>query len=300
VDLLARRVLLIANPASRRGARYFDAALAAFRTAGVACDAVLTERAGHGAALATQRAAEYDAIFTLGGDGTAMEVVDALAGGTTPVGILPGGTGNLLARTLGIPLKVRRAVPALLQGEVARIDLGRLGTGRRFAFAVGAGVDASMIERTPPWLKRYLGVIAYLQSWIRAIVRRETFLVRATIDGERVERESFAVLVANFGAVLDDKLRLGPNIRQDDGVLDLCIFSPTSFRDTVRIVWRLLRQDYRADPCVLYRRGHDFVVETVPPRLVQADGEMMGMTPITVAVEPLAAMMLVPKRRRSE
>ena len=143
------RALLIVNPAARRGARVHPAAQAAFATAGVECDSVLTDRAGHGAAIAAERHAEYDAVFTLGGDGTAMEVVGALAGSRRPVGILPGGTGNLVARTLGIPLDVRRAVPALLAGTPADVDLGRLGSGGCFAFAAGVGVDARMIDETP-------------------------------------------------------------------------------------------------------------------------------------------------------
>ena len=93
------------------------------------------------------RAADYDAVFTLGGDGTAMEVAGALALSGIPIGVLAGGTGNLLGRALGIPRSVKRAVPMLLAGEVRRIDLGIV-RGRHFAVAAGVGIDAAMVEET--------------------------------------------------------------------------------------------------------------------------------------------------------
>src|SRR5215210_6397193 len=98
------RVLLIVNPAARRGARMRERALRAFADAGVVCDVMVTEAPGHAAVLADTHAKQYHAIFTLGGDGTVMEVLGALAHRGPPVGILAGGTGNVIARSLGIPL----------------------------------------------------------------------------------------------------------------------------------------------------------------------------------------------------
>jgi YegS/Rv2252/BmrU family lipid kinase len=289
-------VLLIVNPASRRGSRHHDLVLGAFRAEDVACDSFLTERAGQGAEIATAHAPGYDAVFTLGGDGTAMEVVSALAGTGIPVGIVPGGTGNLIARSVGISLNPRRAVSALLAGDTADVDLGRLGDGRRFAFAAGIGIDATMIERTPVTLKRRFGVLAYVLSATRAVLAREQFVVRATVDGIAHERTASAVMVTNFGTVLNQLITLGPDISQDDGFLDLCIFSPRTFRDAVRVIWRLVRQDFRADPWVLYAMGRGFRIETDPPRVALADGELLDATPLEITVEPRAARLLIPRR----
>ena len=293
--VLVRRALLIVNPASRRGARHREAALTAFRDVGIECDAILTERVGHGAALATERGRDYDAVFTLGGDGTAVEVIGALAGTGIPVGVLPGGTGNLIARTLGIPVVLERAVKALAGGDRAKIDLGELADGRRFAFSAGVGIDARMIEGAPARLKRRLGVLAYVMSATRAVLRRQDFRVRATVDGVAHERLASAVMVVNFGAVLNDLITLGPGIRADDGMLDLCIFSPGTFTDSVAVMWRLLRRDFRSDARVLYVPGRRIRVETFPPRAAQADGEIIGMTPLDITVMPLAALLLVPR-----
>jgi YegS/Rv2252/BmrU family lipid kinase len=294
VAVLSRGVLLIVNPGSRRGARDHARAHDAFARLGVRCDTVFTERPGHAGEVARERAGSYDAVFTLGGDGTVMEVVGALAHSGVPVGVLPGGTGNLIARVLGIPLDVGAAVTSLVKGDEARIDLGAI-DGRRFAFAAGVGVDATMVQTTTPVLKGRFGVLAYFWTGARAALRQERFKVTATVDGVVHSREATMVMVANFGAVFRDLITLGPGIRQDDGLLDLCVFSPMGFADSLRITWRLLRRNFRTDPCMLYTAGRHLRIETDPPRPVQADGDLVGMTPFDVVVEPLAARVLVPR-----
>jgi diacylglycerol kinase (ATP) len=299
VALLIQRALIIANPAARRGKRLAERARRGLATRSIICDLVFTERSGHAAELARDRAAQYDVIFALGGDGTVMEVAGALAGSTTRVGVLAGGTGNLLARALGIPLSIERALPALLAGNEVLLDLGRLDSGRRFAVAAGVGIDARMVAETPGWLKRRLGVIAYAimgaRAALRAVIRRDYFDARVTVDGSTYERRAAAVMIANFGAVLGNRITLGPGIRTDDGLLDACLFSPRTLGDAVRIMWRMLRRDFRTDECALYVQGTRIRVETTPPLPWQADGELMGVTPFDAVVEPLAVRLLVPR-----
>jgi len=300
VAVLTRRVVVIANPASRRGKRLADRARNALASRSAVCDIVFTEHPGHAAELAAQHSPHYDAVFVLGGDGTVMEVAGALAGTDVRIGVLAGGTGNLLARALGIPLSIPEAVAALVDGEDLQIDLGRFDSGHRFAIAAGVGIDATMIAETPDWLKRRLGVLAYTimggRAALRAVLRREFFRARVTVDDVIHEREAAAVMIANFGAVLGERIMLGPGIRMDDGFLDGCIFSPRTLSDAFRIMWRLLRHDFRSDPCVLYCRGQSVRVETIPPMPWQADGELMGTTPFNVVVEPRAVRLMVPRR----
>jgi len=301
VAFLIKRAVIITNPASRQGKRLAEHARMALASRSVECDVVFTERPGHAAELASRFAPQYDAVFALGGDGTVMEVAGALAGTNVRVGVLAGGTGNLLARALGIPLSVKHAVRSLLEGGEIFIDVGRFESGKKFAIAAGVGIDASMVAETPGWLKRRLGVVAYaiIGGWaaLRAVLKRELFDVRLVIDGTTYEGEAAAVMIANFGAVLGKRLTLGPEIRTDDGVLDACVFSPRSLRDALRITWRMLRANFSNDPALTYRRGCHIRVETFPPRPWQADGELMGMTPFSVQVEPRAVRLLVPRER---
>jgi YegS/Rv2252/BmrU family lipid kinase len=290
------RVLLIVNPASRRAIRMRTKALKAFSNAGVDCDTMSTEGPGHAAVLAKAHGHKYDAVFTLGGDGTVMEVLGALAHQGPPIGILAGGTANVVARTLRIPLNPTRAVPLLLAGDQATMDLGRLGDGRRFAIGVGVGLDATMIAEAPARLKKRFGFMAYVIGGYKAVLRNQKFNLRLTVDGAVYERVASAVLVANFGAVLNDLVGFGDGIVHDDGLLNACVFSPDSLWDALRILWRMVRKDFKADPCLFYKSGREFKVETIPPMIAQADGELLPDTPLSVSVDPLAGCLLIPRK----
>ncbi len=295
-DLDIKRVLLIVNPASRRGARVQKRTLDAFAEAVVECEVMVTEAPGHAARLAAAHHASYDAIFTLGGDGTVMEVLGAVAKTGPPVGALPGGTANVLARTLGIPLDPKRAVMSLLSGDEARIDLGLLAGGQRFAIGLGVGLDAKMIELAPRELKRRLGFFAYMIGGFRAVLALDKFQVRLTVDGQVFERTASAVMIANFGAVLNDLVTFGDGIRYDDGLLNACVFSPNNLADSMRVLWRMLRKDFSPHPTMFYRAGKEFLIETTPSRNVQADGEILPPTPVRISVEPAVGRLLIPRR----
>ena len=286
--------LLIVNPASRRGERSMHAVMRELAAMGVACDTIVTERRGHAGELAASNAHVYQAIFALGGDGTAVEILDALAPGGPPVGVLPGGTGNLLARALRIPMSARRAVRAIVSGDEAQIDLGRLGDGTRFVIGAGVGIDASMIAGTTQAWKRRAGVLAYVATGAAHVLARRRFVARVTVDGVSHSRNAAVVLVANFGVLLNGLVTLGAGIQQDDGQLDVCIFDPVSLTDTLRISRKLMFHDFTDDSAMTYLKGREIMVETDPVLPAQADGELIGTSPFTAVVEPLAARLLVP------
>ncbi|MEO5589278.1 MAG: diacylglycerol kinase family protein [Gemmatimonadaceae bacterium] len=292
-----KSALLIVNPASRRGSRARAKAVKAFAAAGVSVDVFETEAPGHGAEIAARRADDYDYVFTLGGDGTAIEVLGVLAHRGPALGILPGGTGNVVARSLGIPGNVGRAVRVLLEGDEARIDLGVLSTGQRFAIGMGVGLDATMIANAPGPLKRRIGFFAYVIGALKAFAKLEKFTVRLTVDGVTTTTRASAVLIANVGAVMNDLISFGDGIRRDDGVLDACVYSPRNAVDAVRILLKMAMKRFTPDPCILYVSGAEFTIETDPPRLGQADGELIGEGPFKVTVDPLAARVLVPGKR---
>jgi diacylglycerol kinase (ATP) len=284
------------NPASRRGEDLHRKAMRAFSDAGVACEFMPTEAPGHAATIAKEHGHKYDAVFTLGGDGTVMEVLGALANHGPPVGVLAGGTGNVIARTFRIPLNLARAVPMLLEGDQARIDLGRLGDGRRFVIGVGVGLDATMMSEAPAGLKKRFGFMAYVVGGFKAVLRNQKFQLRLTVDGVVYDRSASAILVANLGAVLNDFVTFGDGIVHDDGLLNACVFSPNNFWDATRILWRMFRKDFSPDPCLFYKSGREFKIETVPRMPAQADGELLDAASLSVSVDPLAGCLLIPKK----
>lgn len=289
-----RRALMIVNPAARRGDAAVHSATRAFAALQIDCDVVITRTPGHAGEVAAANASDYDAIFALGGDGTAVEVIDALAPNGPPVGVLPGGTGNLLARALGIPMALSRAVEVLVRGDEARFDLGRLGDGRRFVIGAGVGIDASMIAGTSQAWKRRAGVLSYVVSGASHVLRRRRFTARVAVDGVTLTRKASVVLVANFGVLLNGLVTLGHGISEDDGKLDVCIFDPITLLDAARIARKLVFRDFSPDPAMTYLQGTHVVVETDPVLPAQADGELTGATPFVATVEPLAARLLIP------
>jgi len=267
----------------------------AFRAAGVAVDVLLTERPGHGAEAARSGIDRYRSVFTLGGDGTAMEVIEALSGTQCPVGILPGGTGNLLAFALGIPLDVSRAVRVLLKGSTRRMDLGVLANGRHFGVTAGVGIDAEMIASTPLELRRKYGVLAYFGTATGALTRMQTFSVRATVDGKVIERDGAAIaMIVNEGSILGGLFQLGPGISSDDGLLDLCVYAAGGLVSGALVAARLAFRDFSSARHMTFARGERITLETIPSLRAQADGEMIGVTPLVTKAAPHAALLLVP------
>jgi YegS/Rv2252/BmrU family lipid kinase len=294
------KALLVMNPAARGGRRALAGVIEAFRRADVDCEVVETRAPSDATELVRDRlrtGVVVDAVFTLGGDGTAMEVATALADfpDAPPLGILAVGTANVLARSLGIPVHAEAAVGVLLEADVMQIDLGRIAGGPHFAIGLGIGLDAMMISGASSIMKRRVGYFAYAWSAMRAGLRLERFKVRVTVDGTVYDFQTSSVLVANFGTVLGDLVCFGEQIGHQDGLLDVCVYSPSSLVDALRIFWRMLRGGVSEDRCVRIVSGRHIRIETDPPRLIQADGELLGMTPVEISVEPNAVRLLVPR-----
>jgi YegS/Rv2252/BmrU family lipid kinase len=288
------RVLIVENPVSRLGAKSLPRVTRVLSEFDIDFDVAVTERSGHAAAIASDRAADYDAVFSLGGDGTAVEIIGATLGRGIRIGVLPGGTGNLLARALGISMNMSRAVRSLVAGAETWSDVGRLGDGTPFIIGVGAGIDAAMIAGTPARWKRRLGILAYAATGCYYLFRRRHFEVTVTADGSTISRRASVVLVANYGVLLNGLVTLGPEVRPDDGRLDVCIFDPATVTDIVRVAAKLMFRDFTEDASMSYIRGRQIEVATVPALAAQADGELIGSTPFLATVETLGARLLMP------
>ncbi len=275
--------------------RHREAVREAFADASITVQEVVTSHPGHAREVLLARTEVWDAVFVLGGDGTVMEVVGAMAHSGIPVGVLPGGTGNLVAGVLGIPSGIRKAVKQLITGEQCTFDLGQLPDGRYFTFAAGVGLDVTMIEKTPFGRKRALGMLSYAITATRAAFGRDLVHVTIDVDGRKVEAKAVLAMVANAGAILGGRFSVGPDVRPDDGELDLCVFMPERTRDIFGLIWRLLRKDFRPHPRMTFARGRRFRISTEPPVSIQADGDIVGRTPIEISVAPAAAVFLKPR-----
>lgn len=231
-----------------------------------------------------RRAVEQGATTVLawGGDGTLMGVASTLVKSDVSdvsVGIVPGGTGNLLARNLGVPLDTRKAIEVALTGDVRRIDLldVYLGQGERALSAVmcGIGWDADMMG-APEALKRTVGWGAYVVEGARSIGRKQMRL-RLSVDGGPQEHlYGRTVLVANVGMLVAG-IDLIPEAEADDGLLDVLVVDPSSPLDWARTTVGVLRgKGAEDDPSRTHLRGREVIVSTSRPRGRQVDGDTVS------------------------
>jgi YegS/Rv2252/BmrU family lipid kinase len=238
----------------------------------------------------------FDTFVAAGGDGTVSALVDGLVHTRMPLGILPVGTVNALARELGIPLDLDQAV-CLLAGEhaVAGIDVGQV-NGRCFALNASVGVSVSTMQATRAQDKRRLGVWAYLLSGSRKLMGAQPHRFEIEVDG-RVDRyRASEVVVANGGAIGDPVLRWGPDVHLDDGQLDLCVIRARSALDYLVLAWNMFWKSQRRDPrlrCFRIKQSARIDVRGTMP--VQADGDVSGETPMQISVLPHAVQMIVPE-----
>jgi diacylglycerol kinase (ATP) len=291
------RALLITNPAAARTQqRAVEAVMRTLRGAGWEAEVLATGGPGDAKRLAEYGVREgVDVVAVFGGDGTTMQAAAALVGTDVSLGIIPGGTGNLLAGNLRIPASPARAARALVAGKPIPFDLGRMerpGGAQYFAVACGAGIDARVMAGTLSEHKRRWGMAAYVATTLRLVGDIKSTMHVITIDGVEYDAHAAMVLVANCGEVIPPLIRLRPGIRPDDGLLDVVVVQANGFSQSVRAVWDLLRS---ADTLVGFATGREIRVESDPVLPVQLDGEGGGVTPFTATVVPGAIRIMVPK-----
>ena len=243
-------------------------------------------------------AAGADLVIAHGGDGTAMDVAAALVGGDIPLGLLPAGTGNLLAGNLRISRSSRAATDVLLRGAPRRIDIGRLTTAsaeRYFAVACGAGFDAELMRSTAPRHKRAYGMAAYVATAVGLAMAIPRARLRVEADGVVHEAPAALILIANCGEMIPWLLPLRSGVRPDDGVFDIAILDAASIPSAARVVGRMLFRCPEGAPGITFLRASAVRVTAEPDLPVQGDGESAGTTPLAVALLPLALAVLAPR-----
>jgi diacylglycerol kinase family enzyme len=313
------RALLITNPvAARVESAAVRAVTETLRAGGWTVDVMATTHprdAGRYAAEAP--GGGVDVVVSYGGDGTAIDIAAALLGSGIPLGIVPAGTGNLLAANLGLPRHPVAAAHAMLTGAPRRVDLGvvpRPDGVRYFAVAAGAGFDAELMARTAAPEKRRWKMGAYVARAFEMLPRVNSARYRVTIDGTAHEISAAMLLVANCGQILPPLVRLRPDVQPDDGWLDVLALRANGAIDGVRAMWELLWATWKPSPPagplerangaarVWFGRGRAIAVEVVagPPQPVQLDGDVAGETPFEARVLPGGLSVLSPAVPSSE
>ena len=278
----ARRVLVIANPAAglKRGRDAGAAAVEGARLSGASVELHRTTRPGEAAEVGAQAArAGFDLVLVAGGDGTAHEVAQGLAGTEVALGIAPAGTMNLLARVLAIPLDPGRAARALASGFRRVTTLPGSASGRLFLVTAGAGFDAWVLRALLRGVRGKIGFLDYVRGAFAGIA---SFPFPAlSVEADTGRFEGHTVLVGR-APLYGGFLRPTPHVRVDDGPLELCAISGgrLSLAATIPYLWsgaHAGRSGVALSPLLRAR-----VSSAIPDVPYQLDGELSGVLPVTI------------------
>jgi len=294
------RALLIANPAAARtDARAVTAIRDTLRRGGWTVEVRATAQAGDARRFAGEgRAQGFDVLVCYGGDGTAMEIAAGAVESRIPLGLVPGGTGNLLAGNLRLPRDPAAAARVILAGHTAPIDLGTVerddGT-HFFAVCGGTGFDARLMALTHPSEKRRWKMAAYVMKAFATLPDVTSPLHRVSVDGVAHEMPAAMVLVANCGELVPPFLRLRENIAPDDGWLDVLVLRAEGVLQSLSAFLELWRRPANGARQLWFGRGRSVRVEVLegPPQPMQLDGEPSGHAPFEARLRPAALSVIV-------
>jgi len=229
-------------------------------------------------------AAGTTTVIACGGDGTVSAVLQAIAGTGATLGVVPLGTGNLLASNMSIPSGLD-GVPIALDGSVRQLDVGTV-NGERFAVMAGIGFDAAMIRDANPTVKHRFGRIAYVFSAVRNVPAKLTRAV-IEVDGRRVWSGRTAMVLVGNCTTVSGGLQVFPDGTPDDGVLDVAVLSAKRLRDWASVFSRLARRKPQRPELVARFTGTEVIVRLAAQMPYELDGEARRPTnSLEFGIEP--------------
>jgi diacylglycerol kinase (ATP) len=237
-------------------------------------------------------------VVAAGGDGTVAGVVNGLIPSGTPLGIIPVGTGNGLARALGIPLEVESAVQ-LLTGEHKIVSIDAMQVGEQYYILnVSTGISAEAIQETEPEQKRRFGIFAYAWTILGQALGFQTRRFSLTADDRHLQVRANEILVSNGTLLEEPPFPLGPPEGLSDGQIEVYILTANHFFDYITTLWDLLlrRPTKRSNLRHLTIKKRISINAIQRPDPVQADGEPVGQTPVEIRVASGAIPVVVPKK----
>ncbi|MCB1497489.1 MAG: lipid kinase [Bauldia sp.] len=276
------RLLVVVNPNASRAARSLGAATAALFAEGFALDIRPSRGLEEVHDLILRESGAADAIVIGGGDGTVSGALPALIEVGRPVGILPLGTANDLARTLQIPLDPAAAARVIAAGTRRRIDIGRV-NGVHFLNVSSIGLAVAITDHLDPELKRRLGPLSYAAAALGTLGGAERFKAAILCDDGRTDVTTYQITVGN-GVHYGGGARVSATAAIDDGILDIFAIETASIPELVAMAPALFegRQGERDDVRVFRSTGA--LIETTAPMPVSTDGEITTETPARYSI----------------
>jgi YegS/Rv2252/BmrU family lipid kinase len=290
-----RRVLAIVNPATGilPAWRIERMLLKAAADLAIELDVRYTEYEDHAIELAQAAIGVYDTVVAVGGDGTVSEVAAGLVGVDINLAIVPAGSTNMIAKDLGIPLRLSQAIRVALSSSTT-VDLDiAFAMGAAFLHMAGAGYDAEIMRSTPRRWKRKVGWLAYIGPALGAL-RSAPFQLDLEVDGEQSSWRARMVLCGLGGSIIHPRFVVGRGIDRTDGVADILVFNPRTFGQVLTTFsWLALGRPERSR-WHHHFRGQRIVMTADRPVPFEADGSYRGELPVEINVIPQGVTVVVP------
>jgi YegS/Rv2252/BmrU family lipid kinase len=247
---------------------------------------IATDAINHGAEI----------VLAAGGDGTVMEVINAVIGINVPLGIIPLGTGNLLAINLGIPTELNAAIEIAIHGHDRMLDVVSVNDGERyFAIMAGLGFDAQVMDGADRQSKQRFGRLAYIWSALQYI-GGELFDATISFDhNESMAVKAKSLLIANMG-LIDNNIRAFPNAVPDDGIMEVGVLKASDAGELARLVASAVMEGTPdSDPAFDIYPCRSVEIKLAEPQLFECDGDISGRVgQLTAEIVPHAVRLRTP------
>lgn len=290
---MSHRALLLVNRHARHGQNSLDEAIAQLKTLGFQLLEESVESPRHLPEAIRRYQHQVDLVIIGGGDGTLNAAVDALVETQLPLGILPLGTANDLARTLEIPNSLPEACQIIAQGQVRRIDLGWV-NGKHFFNVASLGLSVQITERLTKETKRRWGVFAYAVTALQVIWQARPFRAEIRLNGQSIRVKTVQIAVGN-GRYYGGGMAVAHDAAIDDRRLDLYSLELRHWWQIIAVLPAMRRGRHATWPGVRALQGQKIQVLTRKPRPINTDGEITTYTPAEFRVIPQALAVLVPE-----
>jgi YegS/Rv2252/BmrU family lipid kinase len=244
-----------------------------------------------------------EAVLASGGDGTISAATTALIGTGIPLGVISRGTANAFANALDLPVAIEAACQNILAGDTRVVDAAQC-NGKPMVLLAGIGFEAETVQRADRQSKNRFGLLAYILAGMEQLQRMEQFEIEVETEDKVITASATALTVANAAPPTSILAQGSSGVIFDDGLLDMTIVAPATKAGAIAASFDLLTSALRGDastrPDIGYLRAKQFRVTADPPQKVVVDGELIGMTPVTVECIPDGLTIFAPRNEPSQ
>jgi diacylglycerol kinase (ATP) len=299
-----KKIQVIINPAAGVDRPLLGMLNSKFSDAGIEWDARITHGSGDAVRLTNEALAMgCDMVIANGGDGTVMEVGSALHGTNVPLGILPGGTGNVMATELAIPYDLPAAADIITSGnyELRYVDMGLVNDTHKFLLRTVIGFEADMVNKTTQEQKNRFGLLAYAFTALNELRVLQPTTYKIKVDDEEHEVEGVSAMIANSGNVALGGMTLSKNVNVSDGLLDLIVFTNANLATIINVTAAMVAGgDATENQQLLHWQGREISIKANPPQSITVDGDPITPNKVKARVLPEKLLVAVPRSPAAE